>query len=86
MCVRIAARSWSKERNTSNSCVAVITADDPRSTAAWLFPTTVFNVYPCGVSVNVVVPLAVDRTRVSSSPSSATRANANRALAVASIG
>jgi choline monooxygenase len=34
----------------------------------WLFPTTMFNVYPWGVSVNVVVPLAVDRTRVTFLP------------------
>ena len=34
----------------------------------WLFPTTMFNVYPWGVSVNAVVPLAVDRTRVSFLP------------------
>ena len=34
----------------------------------WLFPTTMFNVYPWGVSVNVVTPLAVDRTRVSFQP------------------
>jgi choline monooxygenase len=34
----------------------------------WLFPTTMFNVYPWGISVNVVVPLAVDRTRVSFMP------------------
>jgi len=31
----------------------------------WLFPNTMLNVYPWGVSVNVVKPLAVDRTRVS---------------------
>jgi choline monooxygenase len=31
----------------------------------WLFPNTMFNLYPWGVSVNVVRPLAVDRTRVS---------------------
>ncbi|MEM7227199.1 MAG: aromatic ring-hydroxylating dioxygenase subunit alpha [Planctomycetota bacterium] len=31
----------------------------------WLFPNTMFNVYPWGISVNVVQPLAVDRTRVS---------------------
>ncbi|HYM82406.1 MAG TPA: aromatic ring-hydroxylating dioxygenase subunit alpha [Candidatus Limnocylindria bacterium] len=31
----------------------------------WLFPNTMFNVYPWGVSVNVVRPLAVDRTKVS---------------------
>jgi choline monooxygenase len=31
----------------------------------WLFPTTMFNVYPWGISVNVVNPIAVDRTRVS---------------------
>jgi choline monooxygenase len=30
----------------------------------WLFPNTMLNVYPWGVSLNVVVPLAVDRTRV----------------------
>ncbi len=34
----------------------------------WLFPTTMFNVYPWGVSVNVVTPLDVDRTRVSFLP------------------
>ena len=45
--------------------------DAGKSVAAyyyWLFPTTMFNVYPWGVSVNVVVPLAVDRTRVSFLP------------------
>lgn len=45
--------------------------DADRSVAAyyfWLFPTTMFNVYPWGVSVNVVTPLAVDRTRVSFLP------------------
>lgn len=31
----------------------------------WLFPNTMFNFYPWGVSVNVVRPLAVDLTRVS---------------------
>jgi choline monooxygenase len=31
----------------------------------WLFPNTMFNVYPWGISVNVVRPLAADRTRVS---------------------
>ncbi|MCI0343425.1 MAG: aromatic ring-hydroxylating dioxygenase subunit alpha [Planctomycetales bacterium] len=34
----------------------------------WLFPTTMFNVYPWGISVNVVQPLAHDRTRVSFLP------------------
>jgi choline monooxygenase len=34
----------------------------------WLFPTTMFNVYPWGISVNVVAPLAVDRTRVTFLP------------------
>jgi phenylpropionate dioxygenase-like ring-hydroxylating dioxygenase large terminal subunit len=46
-------------------------ADAGRLVAAyyyWLFPTTMFNVYPWGVSVNVVAPLAVDRTRVSFLP------------------
>src|SRR5207237_8886727 len=45
--------------------------DADRSVAAyyfWLFPTTMFNIYPWGVSVNVVTPLAVDRTRVSFLP------------------
>jgi choline monooxygenase len=45
--------------------------DRGRAVAAyywWLFPTTMFNVYPWGVSVNVVTPLAVDRTRVSFLP------------------
>jgi choline monooxygenase len=45
--------------------------DGGRTVAAyyfWLFPTTMFNVYPWGVSVNVVTPLAVDRTRVSFLP------------------
>jgi len=45
--------------------------DADRSIAAyyfWLFPATMFNVYPWGVSVNVVTPLAVDRTRVSFLP------------------
>jgi choline monooxygenase len=31
----------------------------------WLFPNLMLNVYPWGVSVNIVRPLAVDRTRVS---------------------
>jgi len=31
----------------------------------WLFPNTMLNVYPWGISVNVVRPLAIDRTRVS---------------------
>jgi choline monooxygenase len=45
--------------------------DHGRAVAAyywWLFPTTMFNVYPWGVSVNVVTPFAVDRTRVSFLP------------------
>lgn len=31
----------------------------------WLFPNLMFSVYPWGVSVNIVKPLAVDRTKVS---------------------
>jgi choline monooxygenase len=31
----------------------------------WLFPATMINVYPWGLSINVVKPLAVDRTKVS---------------------
>jgi len=41
--------------------------DHGRDVAAWyfwLFPTTMFNVYPWGISVNDVRPLAPDRTRV----------------------
>jgi len=42
--------------------------DHGRSIAAWyfwLFPNLMLNVYPWGISVNVVKPLAADRTRVS---------------------
>lgn len=31
----------------------------------WIFPTTMFNLYPWGLSINHVQPLAPDRTRVS---------------------
>lgn len=31
----------------------------------WVWPNMMFNVYPWGVSVNLVLPLAVDRTKVS---------------------
>lgn len=31
---------------------------------AWIFPATMLNVYPWGLSLNVVEPLSVDRTRV----------------------
>ncbi|MEM7480416.1 MAG: aromatic ring-hydroxylating dioxygenase subunit alpha [Acidobacteriota bacterium] len=31
----------------------------------WMFPNLMINVYPWGISLNVVKPLAVDRTRVS---------------------
>ena len=30
----------------------------------WIFPTTMLNVYPWGISLNLVIPLAPDRTRV----------------------
>ena len=43
-------------------------ADHGRRVAAyywWVFPNTMLNFYPWGLSVNVVRPLAVDRTRVS---------------------
>jgi choline monooxygenase len=30
----------------------------------WLWPNTMFNVYPWGISINVVMPLAPDRTKV----------------------
>jgi choline monooxygenase len=45
--------------------------DDGREVAAWyfwLFPTTMFNVYPWGISVNDVRPVAVDRTKVTFLP------------------
>lgn len=31
----------------------------------WLFPNLMFNVYPWGISINVIRPLGVERTRVS---------------------
>jgi len=31
----------------------------------WVFPNLMFNFYPWGLSLNIVRPLAVDRTRVS---------------------
>jgi choline monooxygenase len=31
----------------------------------WLFPNTMFNFYPWGISINIVKPLAADRTRIS---------------------
>lgn len=31
----------------------------------WIFPNTMFNFYPWGLSVNVVQPLAVDKTKIS---------------------
>ncbi|MCI0631242.1 MAG: hypothetical protein L0Y44_11385, partial [Phycisphaerales bacterium] len=31
----------------------------------WLFPNTMLNFYPWGLSINIVQPLAIDRTRVS---------------------
>jgi choline monooxygenase len=30
----------------------------------WLFPNTMFNFYPWGLSINIVMPLAIDRSRV----------------------
>jgi choline monooxygenase len=45
--------------------------DHGRSVSAyyyWLFPNTMFNFYPWGLSVNVVKPLGHDRTRVSFLP------------------
>lgn len=41
--------------------------DHGRSVAGyyyWLFPTTMINVYPWGISVNIVLPLDVESTRV----------------------
>src|SRR5205823_4639748 len=31
----------------------------------WLFPNMMFNFYPWGLSINIVKPLSVDRTRIS---------------------
>jgi len=42
--------------------------DEGRSIGAywwWIFPNLMFNFYPWGLSINIVRPLAVDRTRVS---------------------
>lgn len=44
-----------------------LAVDDAGNDAAsyfWLYPTTMLNVYPWGVSVNAVQPLAIDRTRI----------------------
>lgn len=55
------------------SSVQIARATDPRDAfdgsdvAAYyffLFPTTMLNVYPWGISLNRVVPLAIDRTRI----------------------
>jgi len=43
-------------------------ADEGQAVAAywwWLWPNTMLNFYPWGLSINVVKPLAVDRTRIS---------------------
>jgi choline monooxygenase len=40
------------------------TTREPAALYFFLFPNTMINVYPWGVSLNVVEPLAVDRTRV----------------------
>ena len=45
--------------------------DAKRNIAAyywWLFPSTMFNVYPWGISVNVITPLGIDRTKVAFLP------------------
>jgi choline monooxygenase len=56
-----------------SGCVQIAEANDPADAfdsgkvAAYyffLFPNTLLNFYPWGLSLNVVVPLAVDRTRV----------------------
>lgn len=44
--------------------LAVSPAAEPAASYFWLFPTTMLNVYPWGVSLNAVVPLAIDRTRI----------------------
>jgi phenylpropionate dioxygenase-like ring-hydroxylating dioxygenase large terminal subunit len=54
----------------TDSCFAAPAGspDRGRNIAAyywWLFPNTMLNFYPWGLSVNVVRPLGVDRTRVS---------------------
>jgi choline monooxygenase len=46
----------------------VSSLDKARKVAAyywWVWPNTMFNFYPWGLSINIVRPLAVDRTRVS---------------------
>jgi choline monooxygenase len=55
---------------TGDSCfeLPAVSRDAGRRVAAyywWLFPNTMLNLYPWGLSVNVVRPLAPERTRVS---------------------
>ena len=38
---------------------------EPSALYFWLFPSTMINVYPWGLSVNAVTPVAADRSRVS---------------------
>jgi choline monooxygenase len=65
-------RSYRTELHALSS-VQIAQAHDPRDAfegtgdAAYyffLFPNTMLNFYPWGLSVNIVVPLAVDRTRI----------------------
>ena len=55
------------QRATARPGEPALDLPGPRRLAAvyvWLFPTTMLNVYPWGLSLNVVRPLAHDRTRV----------------------
>jgi choline monooxygenase len=44
--------------------IALSPEGEPAASYFWLFPSTMLNVYPWGVSVNAVVPLGIDRTRI----------------------
>jgi len=55
---------------TGDNCfdLPATSSDHGKNVAAyyfWIFPNLMFNFYPWGLSVNVVQPLAVDRTKVS---------------------
>ena len=59
---------WPATARKPSTCTNTGSPDHGQSIAAyyyWLFPNTMVNVYPWGISINVVRPLAPDRTKVS---------------------